>query len=200
MPTISKQALFEEGVAIARAIIKDNRLTAVPIRDAPRLRSTGLYTHYSGYDDLYPKRALIQVNVAYTAWQVTNPTVRRQSRPGWKTDRTAKGVVLHELGHHVWYSRADKCHAAWRKVIRQSHPSARVSGYEPCVEESFAESFRLYALNPSLLKAALPARYHCIRDVFKITPPTRQRWATILPPEFHGRAKAWIAAQQKVAQ
>lgn len=200
MPTISKEALFQEGVAIARAIIKDNHLTPVPIRDAPRLRSTGLYTFYRGYDGIYPKRSLIQVNVGVTAWQVNNPTVRRQSRPGWKTDRTAKGVVLHELGHHVWYSRHGTCHVKWRRVLRQSHPSARVSGYEPCAEEAFAESFRLYALNPSLLKAALPARYDCIRSVFKIEPPTRQRWSTILPPEFHSRAKAWIAAQQKVAQ
>lgn len=52
--------------------------------------NTGLY-----------KDGTVFVNVRVTAFPVSIPGNRRWSYPGWKTDRTAAGVVAHELGHHV---------------------------------------------------------------------------------------------------
>lgn len=186
MPLASKQDLYEDGVEVALMLCMANRWYVPRFKDNPRLRSTGLYT-----------TNLVQVNVRETAWLVNNPTVRRQSRPGWKTDRTATGVVLHELGHHIWFCHADEEQwAAWRAVIRSGVRWAykeRVSGYEPCVEEAFAETFRLWALNPTLLKAACPARYKALTQVFKARHPNPLPWRRVIPKTFHDRAAAWVA-------
>lgn len=182
--SLTKQELYERGVALAVALCKKNHWKVPVIKNSPRLRSTGLYTHSNRH---------IQVNVNDTAWLVNKPTVRRQSHPGWKTDRTAHGVVLHELGHYVWFVYGTgAAHLAWRKVCRAAQHE-RVSGYEPCPEEAFAETFRLWALNPMLLKAACPERYAVLKKVFGLRHPRRRQWQAVLPVAFHGRAKQWIA-------
>jgi hypothetical protein len=188
MPTISKEELYERGLEVAAALCKANGWRAPVFKNNPRLRSTGLYTHN-----------LVQVNVNDTAWLVNNPTVRRQSHPGWKTDRTAMGVVLHELGHHVWFlqrydreTRITDPRPAWRG-IHKTHQHERVSGYEPHHTESFAETFRLWALNPTLLKLACPERYRVLERTFGLLHPNPLPWRKVLPKTFHERASAWIA-------
>ena len=202
---IPKLNLYERGVTLAVALCRANHLRPPKFRNNPRLRSTGLYT--SDYRVVYAASdpgkqrgtvraihdALVQVNVDATAWLVNNPTVRRQSHPGWKTDRTALGVVVHELGHHVWYrGSTGKAHAAWRAVFRATRHSERVSGYEPVAEEAHAETFRLWCLNPSLLQAACPQRYECLVNDFGLRHIDHQPWRKVLPKAFHARAVEWI--------
>lgn len=187
MPTVTKNELFERGIELAIDFARENGRSLPIVRDDPRLASTGLYSHVGR-----GRNARISVNVAHTAFLVNNPTVRRQSRPGWKTDRTATGVVQHELGHHMWYCASREAHTVWRDLIRTSHRDLRVSGYEPNVEEAFAETFRLFVLNPRLLKAALPHRYGCLTDAFDLKPTEFRHWRNVLPATFHGRALQWV--------
>lgn len=104
------------------------------------------------------------VNVERTAWPVQTPSMRSWSWPGWKTDRTAIGVVAHEIGHYVTDVVSEGRTAeekavsreAWTRIIR----GKKVSGYEPVPDEAGAESLRLFILNPDLLRKAIPARYN----------------------------------------
>lgn len=120
---------------------------------------TGLY--YAGH---------VFVNIPRTAVPVARPSMRNWSWPGWKTDRTAVGVVAHEVGHHVEHELQSLGHItstkhgiAWRAIISQH--KKQVSGYEPVASEAWAESMRLFILNPDLLRKALPWRYDFICSV-----------------------------------
>lgn len=145
---------------------------------------------------------IIFVNVAVTALPVENPGMRRWSYPGWKTDRTAVGVVAHELGHHV-----DACLAKlqgeysassspeWREVLRQH--SKRVSGYEPVLAEAWAETLRLFILNPTLLKFALPQRYRFVTENCALVLSERRPWREVLNnhPAYCAAGERWIGTR-----
>ena len=104
----------------------------------------------------YYRNNTIYVNVPVTAIPTENPKMKRWSYPGYKVDRTACGVVAHELGHHVEIVLRNKeiltmlQGSFWRDILNGS--VKRVSGYEPVPSEAFAESMRLFILNPELLK------------------------------------------------
>lgn len=104
------------------------------------------------------------VNVPHTAMPVQNPAYRSWSWPGWKTDRTAIGVVAHEVGHYVEHKLQLEAHGpAWCAIIAKY--KKQVSGYEPVPSEAWAESMRLFILNPDLLRKALPQRYEFICSI-----------------------------------
>lgn len=106
------------------------------------------------------------VNVPCTAEPVHKPAMRNWSWPGWKTDRTAIGVVAHEVGHYVaeevskgrTQEELKDRRSEWLTAIK----GKKVSGYEPVPDEAAAESLRLFILNPDLLRKAIPARYNFI--------------------------------------
>lgn len=126
---------------------------------------TGLYS-----------RGYVFVNVPQTAHPVQQPAMRNWSWPGWKTDRTAIGVVAHEVGHYVTeiiskrFTPAEQAmqRFAWSQCIK----GKKVSGYEPVPAEAGAETLRLFILNPDLLRRAIPARYNFICDL-GLEPTTR---------------------------
>lgn len=128
--------------------------------DGPKLGTgTGLYS-----DDH------VFVNVQATAWPVQEPAMRSWSWPGWKTDRTAVGVVAHEVGHYVAdvvsRGKSAAVKAAQRELwLRIISKGKKVSGYEPVPGEAAAESLRLFILNPDLLRKAIPARYNFICEL-----------------------------------
>lgn len=119
---------------------------------------TGLYS-----------RGYVFVNVSVTALPVQRPSMRNWSWPGWKTDRTAVGVVAHEVGHYlaeeVSRGRSNvelrERRAVWLDCIR----GKKVSGYEPVPGEAAAETLRLFILNPDLLRLAIPKRYNFMRSL-----------------------------------
>jgi hypothetical protein len=126
------------------------------VMDGPTLGTgTGLYSE--GH---------VFVNIQRTAFPVQNPAMRSWSWPGWKTDRTAVGVVAHEVGHYVselvskQYTSEERAvkRAEWLDAVK----GKKVSGYEPVPDEAAAESLRLFILNPDLLRKAIPARYNFI--------------------------------------
>jgi hypothetical protein len=144
-----------QGEYTPRAVQLLRRVAEGPVQGT----GTGLYS--DGH---------VFVNVPRTAAPVQTPTMRNWSWPGWKTDRTAVGVVAHEVGHYVEHRLqldgkldAKEHGPAWRAIISKCRKT--VSGYEPVPSEAWAESMRLFILNPDLLQRAIPARFDFICSV-----------------------------------
>jgi len=139
------------------------------------------------------------VNLPVTALPVRVPAMRSWSWPCYKTDRTAMGVVAHELGHYVEdilqkkkTLKSDVQGIQWRVLIEFTGRKP-VSGYEPVPSEAWAESMRLFILNPDLLRLAIPARYNFIREFLK--PSERRTWSEVLGPahkSYFTAAERWI--------
>jgi len=154
----------------------------------------------------------IFVNLPKCAKPVANPFANRRSYPGNKTDRTPVGVVAHETGHHVeWHigryrSSGFSCFknpgndwlneigARWRELIKKSKT---VSGYEPVPSEAWAESMRLFILNPTLLEKAIPERYHFICDL-GLVPYVGLHWRAVLNnhPGYCENLERWITRKK----
>lgn len=115
----------------------------------------------------------IWVDISLTSLPAYNKG-RAWSWPGYKTDRTATGVLAHETGHFIeWLIRTglkdgrgkpverDWIQKRFSIAVKQEKP---ISGYKPHIlEEAFAEAMRLYITNPDLLAAGRPLRYELIR-------------------------------------
>jgi hypothetical protein len=84
------------------------------------------------------------------------------SFPGYKADMTPVGVYTHELGHHVAAELGLPSLTTW------AEPS--VSGYEPNGSEAFAEAFRLFLTNPSLLREGRPRRWSTLTESLGLEP------------------------------
>jgi hypothetical protein len=121
------------------------------------------------------------------------------SYPGYKADRTIAGVIVHELGHHIWDVRVERgilghmFQLDWDLTIADE---ARVSSYEPVPEEAFAESIKLYGLNPDLLRVGRPERFYALHDHLELPEPHRTPWRDVLVnahPKLIAAAEKWIA-------
>lgn len=121
----------------------------------------------------------IWVNVAEASTPV-RVRGRKWSYPGYKIDRTCCGILAHEFGHHV-AERVRAERAKWCQIVKDTKP---VSGYEPVPDEAWAESMRIFILNPDLLRAARPERFAFITKFFK--PLHDASWKSVLgnAPEF----------------
>lgn len=96
---------------------------------------------------------------------------RQWSYPGYVVDRTPFGVIQHELGHHVDFSRGDDKGAYWSDYsgdLRAETKEKPITTYCPNDVEWFAEIFRLFVTNPDLLHHMRPLTYNrLIFDGFK---------------------------------
>lgn len=82
---------------------------------------------------------------------------------GYKADMTAYGIVAHELGHWFHFTAGPT-----KEIIADfvaNSGKKPVSSYEPNAHESFAESTRLYILNPDLLSQACPERFSALEKL-----------------------------------
>ena len=103
----------------------------------------------------------------------------RSCWPGWIEDATALGAVAHELGHHVQKLRG------WKKVdssyydpyVKETPISAYARLSRP---EDFAECFRLFATNPTLLSMLCPLRFDFFSRVLNLRPVVPVHWDVIL--------------------
>jgi len=157
-------SLFTLGGSLSQDFCINNDIP-VPEYKIQSLDSTGLYIPAT-----HTKKAQILVNIDVTANPVENPSHMRWSHPGWKTDRTPFGVVLHETGHHI--EKITRQKGLWKAynwtVI--SLRGKKVSGYEPDDSEAFAETMRLFIGNPDLLRRAIPERYNYLCQVLGLQP------------------------------
>jgi hypothetical protein len=216
MTTDVRAALYALGVQAATEFLMFNNLPlplfltyaetlSAPSKGAPRAAEylrrvvaqdsravgagTGLY--YDGH---------VFVNLPRCALPVQKPAVRSWSWPGWKTDRTPVGVVAHETGHHVEWAlrRAGRLDRAkgleWRDLLETTR-GRTVSGYEPVPDEAWAETLRLFILNPDLLRRALEARYAFVtglglRPVSRLL---RKGWRAVLAnPAYYPAGERWV--------
>jgi hypothetical protein len=143
------------------------------------------------------KDGYVFVNLPKCAKPVANPFANRRSYPGNKTDRTPVGVVAHETGHHVeaalYGRRLTPRHGeTWRALIKKTKA---ISGYEPVPSESWAETLRLFILNPDLLKQAVPARYNYVTQEAGLIPHEQRDFRAVLNhhPAYIANVESWIA-------
>jgi len=137
---------------------------SIVIADRNRGGNTGYYI---------PSKCSVFVNSRDCARPVKVPAFRLWSYPGYKVDRTVSGVLCHEIGHHIWYSLKsifdtklfNQMRSVWREVYKHSESGDFVSSYARVnIEEDFAESMRLFLMNPDLMSKAFPLRHQFLVD------------------------------------
>lgn len=105
--------------------------------------------------------------------------------PKGKTDISPIGVLAHELGHILWFALARKpgTRKLWQLEWRSLHYNQRSSGISSYArragpEEDFAETHRLFVLNPKLLRELSSDRFEfmqwCYRQLLGTEHPRRQ--------------------------
>lgn len=105
---------------------------------------------------------------------------RAWSYPGYVVDRTPYGVLCHELGHHVEEAHGPNGGLIARRWAQETLEEP-ITSYSPNVNEWFAEMFRLYVTNPSLLSVLRPKVYALLFDRWPHQIETRI-WTEILSP------------------
>lgn len=167
---INKESLFIKAKAICRIFCELNSIEKPIICDDDKLQSYGEYTQSD---------KIIWVNVNKCKEPVKNPGYS-WSYPGYKSDRTVLGVTAHETGHfchfHFVGSKFNKMLNDFY-AIRNEEKS--LTSYEPNINETIAESFRLFILNPDLLKQGRPKRYKGLIDN-GFNPIINNKWQDIL--------------------
>lgn len=154
----------------------------------PRMLDDQYCPYYGQYINAYT----LVVNVDKCKVPVKSP-VRSYTYTGYKSDLTVAGVLAHECGHTVWrHHRMPRGYKKqWASTIK-GRP--RVSGYEPNNEEAFAESMKLFILNPDLLKVGRRERYDFIISC-DLTPTCDLAWREVLThahPRLISAAESWI--------
>lgn len=168
-----KSALFNRGRDLMHEFCEANKLS-VPEIDQKlstewRFDSTCAYYREDVISICVPRCAAI--GVAGQAW----------SYPGYVIDRTPYGVVQHELGHHVDFSRSDVKGAYggdFSAKMRQLSGEDKLTNYCPNNWEWFAEMFRLFVTNSDLLRAVRPRLYAQLRELYR--PVVDAPWRAIL--------------------
>lgn len=196
-----KEELYRVGVEYARLFLDVNDIkhpTFVTFEETEKYPKLAVVLSLAKQNPLvggltaFYRLGCVCVNVPVTALPVKHPQYRSWSYPGWKTDRTAVGVVAHEVGHYVeehlrFAGKLDYAGNAWREIIR----GKKVSGYEPKPSEAWAESMRLFILNPKLLRAAIPRRYEFISQLLR--PSETRSWKRVLDnPDYVQAGERWI--------
>lgn len=179
-----KQAIYNVGLNICKEFLDINGIahakyhTGVVPHSFNKWQATGLQCQDKVWVDLAKCSTPRFVKSRNWSW------------PGYKVDKTPAGVVAHETGHYVvWCMRQDysmgmntfakdfDAHPLidWPKIMR----GKPVSGYEPTSEEAFAETMRLFILNPDLLRAGWPGRYNFLVDAIGMKPAHSHTWREV---------------------
>lgn len=181
-----QEGLFDFGVNLAVQFLEHNSLgypvfqsRAIPTANPPR----GSY----GCGVFLPRLNRILVTPARCARPASGRSPRQKSFPGNTSDRTPVGVVAHETGHYVdhvldYPSQNDQ----WITLTHRE----KITSYEPNPSEAFAESMRLFILNPALLRAVAPRRYYHLGTL--VAPKNRMT-------DPLGTLRAWKASPEILA-
>jgi len=121
-------------------------------------------------------------------------------KDGWffscgRSDGTPMGVVAHETGHHVHFSK--DISGMIKDLDGVTNKEPRVTPYEPNVYEAIAEMMRIFILNPELLKEGRPKRWKYLTNAVGLKPLHNKPWKTILKhahPRIIKATKIWIQA------
>jgi hypothetical protein len=192
---MTKEELYKEGVERATAWLRANCLPLPIFQTFAKKQNSDLplVGKLTGYYD--PQARTVNVNIAVTARPNPVPHQRSWSYPGNKVDRTATGVVCHEVGHHVEAILARKGRlpwSAWKHIAATTKP---ITSYEPNPAEAFAETIRLFILNPDLLRTGRPERYFFLIETLMLKPKESRPWREVLnnQPDYVRAAERWGA-------
>jgi hypothetical protein len=165
---------------------------------------------YQGTGTGWYKNGVIFVSLQKASRLIVEPRFQNWSHPHYRVDREPAGVVCHEGGHHVQallrkagrfdergWIRACLASTVKKSPYRNRAALKRVTNYEPVWDEAFAESMRLFILNPGLLKAGLLSRYDFIEKDCGLYPHLNPDWRKLLSefsPTYTLQAEKWIAS------
>lgn len=171
---LAKAKLLVSGLQLAAEFCHANRLAqpGVSVVDPAAWRFPSTCAYYrQDVITICPDRCA-HIGTAGRAW----------SYPGYVIDRTPHGVVAHELGHHVDFTRSDAKGAYggdFSTAMRKATGEPKLTNYCPNDWEWFAEIFRLFVTNSDLLRAVRPRAHAAIVDA-GYRPVVDRPWRDVL--------------------
>lgn len=165
---MDKKYLAEIGLKLAQQFCDKNKINQptyniIQEADDPlckKIKAVGTCGYY--------RNNVINVGVPLCAHNNSN-----YSWPGFISDRTPYGVIAHELGHHIDQVmtgidiyRNNHGFFFSDQIWKNSYEKA-ITSYAPNKSEWFAEMFRLFVTNPSLLQTIRPLTYSALRQHFE---------------------------------
>lgn len=164
---MTKQDMLAAGVARMQAWCALNAIAAPRVEVTREPEMFGTCAFYRDSVIYISPAACAGIGRAGRAW----------SYPGHTVDRTPFGVIQHELGHHV-----DRAHGARPGVYSSAWRAATgerpLTGYCDNDNEWFAEMFRLFVTNPTLLGSLRPATYALMASTWQSVEP--RHWERVL--------------------
>ena len=128
-----------------------------------------------------PYRPGINICVDLCQYPAPHANSRNWSWPSATVDRTPYGVIAHELGHHCDWLAGEKKWSYGSEYCEQvmgESKEAPLTGYADNPAEWFAEMFRLFVTNPSLLRAVRHKTYTQL--LLRWKPVTSAGWVATL--------------------
>lgn len=141
---MTKEELFNEGIKYINEFCKLNNITKPTILQKSNLSCSGYYNY---------RNNIIYIDVKNCSNEVINP-IRSWSHRHYFVDREPCGVLCHEFGHYLHKILTNN-----RLILPKENP---ITNYEPDYYERFAETIKLFILNPDLLKNYAPERYDAL--------------------------------------
>jgi hypothetical protein len=179
-PKQNKNENYEYGFKILSQFCQYN---GIPVPNIKNTKSKNLYGYYKwGSSTIWLNitRCRTPVNVPGYTWSYT----------GYKSDLTVAGVLAHECGHYI----DDRLNKPSKQISRFVKGEKSVTSYEPDNYEVFAESMKLFILNPDLLRHGRPKRYEYITSL-GLKPLILDSWDVVLTyahPKLIASAKNWM--------
>ena len=173
MSELTKGRLYVIGIDVVTKFLSFNKLpditsyvnVDIPSRVPNKYLQLMIVNKICGF---YRKESSsIYISINRCAYPTTDNSGRLYSFPRNKVDRTPLGVLCHEAGHHI-DAHLDFPSSMISGFIPFRVP--RVSSYEGNDSELFAESIRLFILNPDLLRLGCPDRYKFITSRLSLKP------------------------------
>lgn len=213
----SKEACYQRGIELTKKFLRANGLPiptfhrytdTMQTKHAMMLRRFLRHKIIQGTGTGFYQDDTVFVNIPVLANPVKRPQFSSWSYPCYKIDRTGVGVVAHEVGHHVEslltrgprpFRRPTNINKTmaneWRYIVREGEK--QVSSYEPRPSEAWAETLRLFILNPNLLELAIPLRYAFLVGTVGLQPSERRNYRDVLiHPAYIAAAERWISKKR----
>lgn len=172
-----RDTLWRQALVLCQAFCEENAIEAPRIVTRTRTQHHGYWTS-EGRIVVNLERCLPPTKTPAYAW----------SFPGYKADLTVAGVLAHELGHHAEDDSGITARD-WRVYTNGEPPP---TSYAPNWHEDFAESMKIFVLNPDLLRIGRPRRYEALAAVF--TPTVQVSWQEVLKfahPRYTAAVASW---------
>ena len=174
---MTKTELFNEGVRYVTEFCEVNNI------EIPKIVVKDNKSYFPAPCGFYnPRNKTIYVCIEKCSYEVNNPGFRWSHRH-YFVDREPCGVVCHEFGHYLHHILTNNKLTLPREK--------QISSYEPNKFERFAETIKLFMLNPDLLKVYDPKRYDALVNKLHLKPIIHTDWKTTFGENIN---KKFIAA------